>query len=183
MHTEHTPLFTIGIAVGAVRALQWHLAALHNIAWSPCSIPQPPHSAILFHIPGLWQQHPREYIWWCASKAVKQSTAPLYRLLHSLSLVAIGLSVGYETWPSIGWHHAFVIGWSRYRLGLPSTLLHYGLTWPVGIPNILQTPVRVPLLSPNGRHLPAVRTVQGDCERVYPLYGTADALMAYWPFI
>ena len=33
----------------------------------------------------------------------------------------------------LGWHHAFVIGWSKYRLGLPSAPLHYGLTWPVGI--------------------------------------------------
>ena len=28
------------------------------------------------------------------------------RLLHSPSLVAIGLSVGYETWHPIGWHRA-----------------------------------------------------------------------------
>ena len=27
------------------------------------------------------------------------------RLLHSPSRVAIGLSVGYKTWPPIGWHH------------------------------------------------------------------------------
>ena len=44
------------------------------------------------------------------------------------SLVAVGLSVGYETWPPIGWHHPFVIGWSKDRLGLPSAPLHYGLT-------------------------------------------------------
>ena len=48
--------------------------------------------------------------------------------LHSPSLVAIRLSVGYETWPPIGWHHPFVIGWSKYRLGLPSAPLHYGFT-------------------------------------------------------
>ena len=42
-------------------------------------------------------------------------------LLHSPSLVAVELSVGYETWPTFGWHHLFVIGgWSKYRLGLPS---------------------------------------------------------------
>ena len=50
------------------------------------------------------------------------------RLIHSPSLVAVGLSVGYETWPPIGWHHDFVIGWSKYRFGLPSAPLHYGLT-------------------------------------------------------
>ena len=41
-----------------------------------------------------------------------------HRLLHSPSLVAVGLSVGL--------HHSFVIGWSKHRLGLPSAPLHYG---------------------------------------------------------
>ena len=68
-----------------------------------------------------------------------------HRLLHSPSLVAVGLSVGYETWLPIGWHHTFVIGWSKDELGLLSAPLHYGLTWPVGIPTVFQTPVTVPL--------------------------------------
>ena len=76
-----------------------------------------------------------------------------HRLLHSPNLVAIGLPVGYETWPPIGWHHPFVIGWSKDRLGFPSAPLHYGLTWPVGIPIVFQTPVIVPMHSPNGRNL------------------------------
>ena len=38
------------------------------------------------------------------------------RLLNSLSLLAVGLSCGYET---ISRHQPFVIGWSRYSLGLP----------------------------------------------------------------
>ena len=84
------------------------------------------------------------------------------RLLQSPSLVAIGLSVGHETWPPVGWHHPFVIGLSKYRLGLPSAPMHYGLTWPVGIPTVFQTPVTVPLHCPNSRQLPAV---QWDCER------------------
>ena len=88
------------------------------------------------------------------------------RLLHSLSLVAIGLSVGYETWPLIGWHHPFVIGW-KDRFGLPSASLHYRLMWPVGIPTIFQTSVTVPLHCPKGRQLPAIRAVQWDCERVW----------------
>ena len=72
------------------------------------------------------------------------------RLLHSLSLVAIGLSVVYETWPPIGWHHPFVIDLTNDRLGLPSTPVHYMLTWPVGIPIVFRTPVTVPLHCPNG---------------------------------
>ena len=50
------------------------------------------------------------------------------RLLHSSSLVTIGLSVEYETWFPIDWHDAFVIGWSKYKLGLPSSPLPYGFT-------------------------------------------------------
>ena len=38
------------------------------------------------------------------------------RLIHSPSLVALGLSVGYEKWPLIGWHH-----WSLYSLELPQS--------------------------------------------------------------
>ena len=86
------------------------------------------------------------------------------RLLDSLSLVALGLSVGYETWPPIGWHHAFVIGWSKYRLGLLSSELHYGLTWPVGIPTVFHTPVTVPLHSPNGRQCLLLVLCKGTVE-------------------
>ena len=43
------------------------------------------------------------------------------RLSHSLSLMAVGLSVGYQPWPLDGWHHPFVIGCSKYRLGLPQS--------------------------------------------------------------
>ena len=43
------------------------------------------------------------------------------KLLHGLSLVAVGLSVGYKTWPPIGWHRHFVIGWFKYRLWLPQS--------------------------------------------------------------
>ena len=82
------------------------------------------------------------------------------RLLHSPRLVAIG----YETWPPIGWHHPFGIGWSKYRLGLPSAPLHYGLTWPVGIPTVFQTPVTVSL---HRQAMPALRAVQGDCARLW----------------
>ena len=55
------------------------------------------------------------------------------RLLHSPILVALGLSVGYETWPPIGWHHPFVIGWCKYRPGLPRVAMHCGFMWLVGI--------------------------------------------------
>ena len=106
--------------------------------------------------------------YWHRSASISHCrTKGLHRLLHSPSLVAIGLSVRNETWPPIVWHHLFVIGWSKYRLGLPSAPLRYGLMWPVGISTIFQTPLTVPLHSPNGRQLPelpAVRAVQGDCE-------------------
>ena len=56
------------------------------------------------------------------------------RLLHSPSLMAIEDSQwGKRHGLQIGWHHPFIVGWFKYRLGLPSAPLHYGLTWPVGI--------------------------------------------------
>ena len=50
---------------------------------------------------------------------VQASLPCTHRLLHSPNLEARGLSVGYETRPPIGCLHSFVIGWSKYRLGLP----------------------------------------------------------------
>ena len=87
------------------------------------------------------------------------------RLLHIPSFAAIGLSGGYEVYPPIGWHQAFVIDGSKYSLGLPRAPLHHGLTWPVGIPIVFQMPLTIPLHNPNGRQcLPVVRAVEWDCE-------------------
>ena len=44
------------------------------------------------------------------------------RLIHSPRLVAVGRSVGYNN----TWHHPFLIGWFKYKLGLPQ------LQWIVG---------------------------------------------------
>ena len=82
-------------------------------------------------------------VWWLSLSPLRSNQFPGIethaRLLHSPSLVAVGLSAGYGTWPPISWHHAFVIGWSKYGLGLPSAPLYHGLTWPVGIPTVFQT--------------------------------------------
>ena len=82
------------------------------------------------------------------------------RLLHSHSLMAVGLSVGYGTWPPIGWHHPLMIGWFRYSLGLPQDPVYCGFMWQVGISIIFKRPPTVPLHSPNDRHMPAIRAVQ-----------------------
>ena len=50
--------------------------------------------------------------------------------------------------------------WFHWILG------NYGLTWLVGITTVFHMPLTIPLHSPNGR--PAIRVVQGDCERVWP---------------
>ena len=76
-------------------------------------------------------------------------------------------SVGYGAWSLTGWHHHFMIDWSRYRLGLPGVAMHYGFMQPVGIPTVFCKALTVPLHSPNGRQMPAIKAVQGDCERVY----------------
>ena len=83
--------------------------------------------------------------------------------------MVIGLSVAYETWPPVRWHHSFVIGWSKYGFGMTRVRMDCGLTWPVGI-SVSQKPLTVPLHSPTSRYLPGVSVVQGDCERVYYLW-------------
>ena len=84
----------------------------------------------------------------------------IHRLLHITSLVAIGLSVGYETWPPNDWHHAFVIGWFNIDgdCFVPHCIMGSRDQWE--FPPFFLTPLTVPLHSPNGR------AVQGDCERV-----------------
>ena len=39
-----------------------------------------------------------------------------------------------------------------------------------------QMPLTVPLHSPNGRPLPAISAVQGDCERVYEMSNSNEPL-------
>ena len=122
--------------------------------------------------------------WDLEAEALKECRRLVTRLLHSPSLVAISLSIGVRAVPGEPWGtrhalwtaciHAFVIGWFKYRLGLLSVPLYYGFTWPVGIPTIFHTPVTVPLHSPNGRQMPAIRVVQGDCEIVYFVTVTAQ---------
>ena len=51
-----------------------------------------------------------------------------HKLLHSPNLVVLGMPVGFEIWPPIGWHHPFVIGWSKYRLGLLHSQCIVGLS-------------------------------------------------------
>ena len=71
------------------------------------------------------------------------------------------------TWvDEIGCVACYVIGWCSYRLGKSWHAMHYGFMWMVGISTIFQRPLTVLLSSPNGRQMPAVRVVQGDCERV-----------------
>ena len=56
------------------------------------------------------------------------------RLLHTPSLVAVGLEVGYETWPLIGWRRFYMIGWAKYWLGLPQSQSIVGSRDPVKFP-------------------------------------------------
>ena len=95
----------------------------------------------------------------------------MYRLLNNLSLLAIGQSVGYETWPPIGWHKTFVIGWSKYMLGLPKS------QWIAGS-HIFKEQWHSPPTALTAGKLPAVRVVRGDCERVWLYVGLGElALM------
>ena len=75
--------------------------------------------------------------------------------------------VGYETWPPFGRCHSFVIDWSKYSSRNTSVAKHSGITWPMGSSTVFQSPLTVSLHKPNGRQMPAVRVVQGDCEIIY----------------
>ena len=55
----------------------------------------------------------------------------------------------------------FVIGWSKYRLGLPCITMDYGLVWLVGISTVFLRPLTVPLHCPTGRRVAMI--VQWDC--------------------
>ena len=58
---------------------------------------------------------PRSSVYQLTARCFQQAASATI-LLHSSCLMAVGLSV--ETWPPIGWHHPFMIGWSKYRLVL-----------------------------------------------------------------
>ena len=73
------------------------------------------------------------------------------RLIHSHSVVAVGLTVWYESWFSIGWHKPLVIGWSEYRLGVSDSKCT------VGIPAIFNS----------NWQMITFRAVQGDYWRIY----------------
>ena len=100
-------------------------------------------------------------------------------LLHSPSMVALGLSVRYETWPPIGCFADSVIGWSIYSPGNTSHQMHYGLTWPVGISTGFQTPLTVSLHSLTAGKLPAVRLCKGTVKEstVLPYKPMAQLIM------
>ena len=85
--------------------------------------------------------------------------------LHSPCLVPVGLSVVHEMWSPVVWHHPFVIGWSKCRLGLPQLLCIQGSHDRWELP-FSQGPLAVTLHNPNGRLIACRRAVQRDCERV-----------------
>ena len=67
------------------------------------------------------------------------------------------------------WHEANVL--VNWQLAvLLQSILHYGLTWPVGIPIVVQTPVVVALHSPNGGHLLCKGSVK-ECSSCVDHYG------------
>ena len=113
---------------------------------------------------GPWSYHLS-----CCPLVGPREEMELNRLLHSPSLVALGLSGEYETWPPIGWHCHFVIGQSKYNVVIASVVISWN-RWE--FPPYFQRALTVPLRSPNGRQMPAVRAVQGGCERVWELKDT-----------
>ena len=46
----------------------------------------------------------------------------------------------------------------------------------MGISTVFQRPLTVPLHNPNGRQMPAISAVQGDCESVYSTVASYQGL-------
>ena len=112
------------------------------------------------------------------------------RLLHSHSVVAVVLSVRYQTLPPIDlcdWV-VQIYNWGYLQLlGLRQAAMHCGLIWLMGIPTTSQRPLTVSLHSTNGRQF-AVSVVQ---RRLWNSLGLWDSpsgtsgisctkLMEYW---
>ena len=104
----------------------------------------------------------------------KPRVAQISRLQHSPRLVAIGPSVGYETLPPTGWYHPFGIGWSEYTLGLRRTHCIVGSCDQWECPPVYWRHWQY-LRTVLTAELPAVRTVQRVCERVWQT--------SYWSWI
>ena len=71
----------------------------------------------------------------------------------------------------MAWHpagnHPSVIGWSKYRLGLPQSQWIIGSRNRWGYPPFFKGHWQPPCITLTAGNLPDVMTVQADCERVY----------------
>ena len=101
---------------------------------------------------------------------------PHCRLIHSPSLLAMGLSVGYETWPAIGWCHCLHaklvclnMDWVYLQVKCIIGKLQCIVGWCCrgGIHTDFQRSLTIPYTALTAGKLPAISAVQGDCERVY----------------
>ena len=117
--------------------------------------------------------------WECQSNAVKYRNALhisshyvsyLFRLLNSPSLGAVGLSVGYETWPSIP-YELLPAGWlTGSNVDRRTTRMRYIIARLTG-GKFSRFYLTVPLQSTYSRQMPAVRAAQADCGGVQCLLG------------
>ena len=109
------------------------------------------------------------------------------RLLHGPNWGTLRQSLGYETWIPFGWHNHFVIGWPKYRLGLPRSqrlvCSHDRREFPLFFRGHWQSPHTAPRHSPNDRQMPVVSAVQRDRERVQArgYWGLTVECSHVWP--
>ena len=89
------------------------------------------------------------------------------RGLHSPSLLAFSGASNYPASHVVSLSGLNIVAGTSTVLDSGWAAMHYELKLPVGILTIFQRPLTVPLHSPDGRQLPAIRAVQGDCETVY----------------
>ena len=113
------------------------------------------------------------YIWhhlWWFPTVFSYPVAKCHRLLHCRNLVAVGLSVGYETWPRLAMYVFLIQLLMRGLLNCTELRESCNVLWTrlvCGNSCCFSKATDSLLAQPVRRQMPALRAVQGDCERVY----------------
>ena len=106
----------------------------------------------------------------------------LCRLLHSPSVLSVGLPVGNQYWPLTG-RFKYRLENNITALNCGAAIMHRKLTWLMGIFIIFQRLLTVPCTALTAGNLPAVRAVQGECETVQVLCSLSTSIYGLGSFI
>ena len=87
---------------------------------------------------------------------------------------------GYRTWLLIGRHYPLATGLSKYTFGLPQSQWFVDSCDRWEFPPFFIGYWEFPCTALSANNLPAVRAVQGDCERVYSQTVPAASKFGHW---